>query len=277
MSAFETLFPKIEHCIGGIRYAPFCKFHMAHHLDRCHVSANPAPSWVTLTLPGKVDILSLRGQLIAYRRAGSFFPVRSCSFRRPSAGCFSMKLAALVRKLEKMLGREAVLWRPNDVMLYEYDGLSSLRPPDVVVFPRNTADVVQIVKFAADHKLLVVPRGAGTGLSGGSLPWQGGILVAFARMKEIVEIDLENQRARVQPGVVNLDLSLAVSDAGYYFAPDPSSQKACTSLPCPCLLLLLCTRSSPYLLFPCESPVAGGHIPPKAQQPPHSYPTLCRF
>ena len=139
-----------------------------------------------------------------------------------------MKLAALVRKLEKMLRREAVLWRPNDVMLYEYDGLSSMRPPDVVVFPRNTVDVVQIVKFAADHKLLVVPRGAGTGLSGGSLPWQGGILVAFARMKEIVEIDLENQRARVQPGVVNLDLSLAVSDAGYYFAPDPSSQKACT-------------------------------------------------
>jgi glycolate oxidase len=139
-----------------------------------------------------------------------------------------MKLAALVRKLEKMLGREAVLWRPNDVMLYEYDGLSSLRPPDVVVFPRNTADVVQIVKFAADNKLLVVPRGAGTGLSGGSLPWQGGILIAFARMKEIVEIDLENQRARVQPGVVNLDLTLAVSDAGYYFAPDPSSQKACT-------------------------------------------------
>ena len=139
-----------------------------------------------------------------------------------------MKLAALVRKLEKMLGREAVLWRPNDVMLYEYDGLSSMRPPDVVVFPRNTVDVVQIVKFAADHKLLVVPRGAGTGLSGGALPWQGGILVAFARMKEIVEIDLENQRARVQPGVVNLDLSLAVSDAGYYFAPDPSSQKACT-------------------------------------------------
>jgi glycolate oxidase len=139
-----------------------------------------------------------------------------------------MKLTALVRELERILGREAVLWRPNDVMLYEYDGLSSLRPPDVVVFPRNTVDVVRIVKFAAQHKLLVVPRGAGTGLSGGSVPWQGGILVGFARMKQIVEIDLENQRARVQPGVVNLDLTLAVSDAGYYFAPDPSSQKACT-------------------------------------------------
>ena len=78
------------------------------------------------------------------------------------------------------------------------------------------------------EKLLVVPRGAGTGLSGGSLPWQGGILIVFSRMKDILEIDIENQRARVQPGVVNLDLSLAVSDDGYYFAPDPSSQKACT-------------------------------------------------
>jgi len=139
-----------------------------------------------------------------------------------------MKLTAMVRELERLLGREAVLWRPEDLMLYEYDGLSSLRAPDVVVFPRNTEDVVRIVKFAASERLVVVPRGAGTGLSGGSVPWQGGILLAFARMKDILEIDLENQRARVQPGVVNLDLSLAVSDAGYYYAPDPSSQKACT-------------------------------------------------
>ena len=98
-----------------------------------------------------------------------------------------MKLTALVRELERILGREAVLWRPEDLMLYEYDGLSSLRPPDVVVFPRTTEHVVQIVKFAASQKLLVVPRGAGTGLSGGSLPWQGGILIAFARMKEIAD------------------------------------------------------------------------------------------
>ena len=139
-----------------------------------------------------------------------------------------MKPTALVRALVSILGRDAVLWRPEDLMLYEYDGLSSLRPPDVVVFPRTTEHVVQVVKFAASRKLLVVPRGAGTGLSGGSLPCQGGILIVFSRMKDILEIDIENQRARVQPGVVNLDLSLAVSDDGYYFAPDPSSQKACT-------------------------------------------------
>jgi glycolate oxidase len=113
-------------------------------------------------------------------------------------------------------------------MLYEYDALASLRQPDAVVFPRTTAHVVQIVKLAARENLPVVPRGAGTGLSGGSVTPEGGILVGFSRMKEILEIDIENQRARVQPGVVNLDLSLAVSDAGYYFAPDPSSQKACT-------------------------------------------------
>jgi FAD/FMN-containing dehydrogenase len=74
-----------------------------------------------------------------------------------------MRLTALVRELERILGREAVLLRPDDLMLYEYDGLSSLRPPDVVFFPRTTQHVVQIVKSAASQKLMVVPRGAGTG------------------------------------------------------------------------------------------------------------------
>lgn len=139
-----------------------------------------------------------------------------------------MKLSPLVRELAEIVGRDSVLWRPEDLMLYEYDGLSSLRQPDAVVFPRTTDDVVQIVKLAARHDRPVVARGAGTGLSGGAVAAQGGVMVGFARMKEILEIDIENQRARVQPGVVNLDLSLAVSDDGYYFAPDPSSQKACT-------------------------------------------------
>jgi len=75
-----------------------------------------------------------------------------------------MKLTALVRELEITLGREAVLWRPDDLMLYEYDGLSSFCPPNVAVFPRTTEHVVQIVKFAASQQLLVVPRGAGMGL-----------------------------------------------------------------------------------------------------------------
>ncbi len=139
-----------------------------------------------------------------------------------------MKPSPLIRELSDIVGGDAVLWRPEDLMLYEYDGLSSLRQPDAVVFPRTTEDVVRIVKLAARLDRPVVARGAGTGLSGGAVAAQGGIMVGFARMKEILEIDIENQRARVQPGVVNLDLSLAVSDDGYYFAPDPSSQKACT-------------------------------------------------
>ena len=139
-----------------------------------------------------------------------------------------MASAPVVRELTQIVGGGAVLGRPEDLMLYEYDGLSSVRPPDAVVFPTTTQQVVSIVKLAARVGTPVIARGAGTGLSGGAVVSEGGIVVSFARMKRILEIDLQNQRARVQPGVVNLDLSLAVSDSGYYFAPDPSSQKACT-------------------------------------------------
>jgi len=139
-----------------------------------------------------------------------------------------MKSNRLSKELARIVGEDGVLWRQEDLMLYEYDALSSLRQPDVVVFPRNTAHVVQMAKYGLRHNLPLVARGAGTGLSGGSVATEGGILLVFSRMKQILEIDLENQRARVQPGVVNLDLSLAVADEGYYYAPDPSSQKACT-------------------------------------------------
>ncbi len=127
-----------------------------------------------------------------------------------------------------IMGADGVLWLPEDLMLYEYDGLSAMRTPDAVVFPTMTEQVVRMSKLAAEKKIPVIPRGAGTGLSGGAVVTQGGIVVSLARMKKILEIDLENQRARVQPGVVNTDLSLAVSDDGFYYAPDPSSQKACT-------------------------------------------------
>ncbi len=139
-----------------------------------------------------------------------------------------MRFTSLASALTRIVGPQAVLSSREDLMLYEYDGLSSLRAPDAVVFPSTTEHVVELVKLAARERIPVVPRGAGTGLSGGAVATAGGIVVAFSRMKKILEIDLENQRARVQPGVVNLDLSLAVSDAGLYFGPDPSSQKACT-------------------------------------------------
>ena len=113
-------------------------------------------------------------------------------------------------------------------MLYEYDGSVEVARPDCVVFPRATADVVEIVRLANRHEVPLVGRGTGTGLSGGAIARHGGIIVSFARMNRIVEIDAENQRATVQPGVVNSDLSVAVEHLGLHFAPDPSSQKACT-------------------------------------------------
>jgi glycolate oxidase len=139
-----------------------------------------------------------------------------------------MKPSALIRDLSRVVGRDAVLYSPEDLMLYEYDALSSVTQPQAVVFPTSTDQVVGVVKMASQAKLPVVARGAGTGLSGGAVVAEGGIVIVTSRMKKILEVDLENRRARVQPGVVNLDLSLAVSDDGYYFAPDPSSQKACT-------------------------------------------------
>ena len=113
-------------------------------------------------------------------------------------------------------------------MLYEYDGSIEKGRPECVVFPKTTEDVVRIVKVAAEHKLPLVGRGAGTGLSGGTIPTEGGLMIAFARMNKILEINLENEYAVVQPGVVNLDITSAVKGQGYYYAPDPSSQKACT-------------------------------------------------
>ncbi len=113
-------------------------------------------------------------------------------------------------------------------MLYEYDGSIEKGLPECVVFPKSTQDVVRIVRVAADHKLPLIGRGAGTGLSGGAIPTEGGLMIAFARMNKILEIDIENEYAVVQPGVVNLDITTAVKGQGYYYAPDPSSQKACT-------------------------------------------------
>lgn len=134
----------------------------------------------------------------------------------------------VTRELQKLLGRDAVLSAPTDLLMYEYDGSVEQARPECVVFPRTTADVVGIVKLANRTQTPIVARGAGTGLSGGALARRGGIMIAFPRMNRILEIDPENQRAVVQPGVVNLDISRAAEPRDLYFAPDPSSQKACT-------------------------------------------------
>jgi glycolate oxidase len=139
-----------------------------------------------------------------------------------------MRFSAIIRQLKKIAGANSVLDRPEDLLLYEYDGGMAKSTPKAVVFPRTTEEVSAIMRLATAEGLSVVPRGAGTGLSGGAIAREGSIILGFSRMNRILEIDLPNQRAVVQPGVVNLELTDTVSPQGFYFAPDPSSQKACT-------------------------------------------------
>ncbi len=128
-----------------------------------------------------------------------------------------------------MLGRGAVLSDPEELLVYESDGLTLFRAlADFVVFPTSAEHVSAIVKLANREGLPFVARGAGTGLSGGCLPAEGGIVISLMRMNRVLEVDYENQIAVVEPGLVNLHLSWAVGPRGYYYAPDPSSQQACT-------------------------------------------------
>jgi glycolate oxidase len=131
-------------------------------------------------------------------------------------------------ELAALLGPRNCLDKPEDLVLYEYDGGVDMHRPDMVVFPRSTEHVAEIVRITGRHGIPIVGRGAGTGLSGGAIPRAGGVTVSFARMNQILEIDLANERAVVQPGVVNLDITLAVQGDKYFYAPDPSSQRACT-------------------------------------------------
>ncbi|HEY1338003.1 MAG TPA: FAD-linked oxidase C-terminal domain-containing protein [Bryobacteraceae bacterium] len=136
--------------------------------------------------------------------------------------------SALLQRAAAIVGPRGYLDRPEDLTLYEYDGGVDKHRPDLVVFPRTTEHVSALVRLVREFQLPLVGRGAGTGLSGGAIPVEGGIMIAFARMNRILELDLENERAVVQPGVVNLDITLAVEGRGYFYAPDPSSQRACT-------------------------------------------------
>jgi glycolate oxidase len=135
---------------------------------------------------------------------------------------------SLVDELRQLLPDERVLWRDYDLMLYEYDGSIDKLRPLAVVFPLSTDEVSHIVKTCNRFGVPYTARGAGTGLSGGAIPASGGILINLARMTRILEIDVANMRAIVEPGVVNLRLGQATAEHGLTYVPDPSSQKACT-------------------------------------------------
>jgi glycolate oxidase len=136
---------------------------------------------------------------------------------------------AIVAALQRIVGPGNLLAAPEDKLVYECDGLTMFKAaPDVVVFPTSTEQVAAVVRFAQREGIPFVARGGGTGLSGGAVAVEGGIMIALTKLNQIVNIDLDNQRAVVQPGVVNLWITQAVAAQGYYYAPDPSSQQACT-------------------------------------------------
>ncbi len=135
----------------------------------------------------------------------------------------------LVTDLRTFLPLEAVLYESEDLKAYECDGLSAYRQmPMIVVLPRTEDEVIRILRICHTSKTPVVARGAGTGLSGGALPHATGILLSLTKLKQILEIDPVARTARVQPGVRNLAISEAAAPYGLYYAPDPSSQIACS-------------------------------------------------
>src|SRR5438477_3708527 len=135
----------------------------------------------------------------------------------------------LVHELRQSLGADAVLAGRDETLVYDCDALTIEKHlPQVVVLPRSTEQVSRIVQLARREAMPFVARGAGTGLSGGAVAREGGVIIALTRMKRILEIDLRNRRITAEAGAVNLSLTRAVADHGYQYAPDPSSQSACT-------------------------------------------------
>ena len=135
----------------------------------------------------------------------------------------------IIKALQGILPENAVLFEAEDLHPYECDGLSAYRRlPMVVVLPDSVEQVQQILGFCYQNDIAVVARGAGTGLSGGALPDEQGVLLSLAKFNQVLEVDSEARQARVQPGVRNLAISQAVNKHGLYYAPDPSSQIACT-------------------------------------------------
>ena len=135
----------------------------------------------------------------------------------------------IVKDLKKIMNPEYVLDHKDELRPFETDGLSAYKQkPMIVVFPENTDEVSKILSYCNSEKIKVVPRGAGTGLSGGALPLADCVLLCLGKFNKILEIDYKNRCVVSQPGVTNLSITEAVQDKNFYYAPDPSSQIACS-------------------------------------------------
>ena len=139
-----------------------------------------------------------------------------------------MAIAQLVRALREIVGDRYVLVEKEDVIVYEQDGSIFQVMPEIVALPGDVEQVAAVVRAARRANVPIVPRGSGTGLAGGAVPAEGGIILSLTRLNRILKIDLENRIALVEPGVINLDVTKAIAKDGFFYAPDPSSQAACS-------------------------------------------------
>ncbi|HEY6102099.1 MAG TPA: FAD-linked oxidase C-terminal domain-containing protein [bacterium] len=137
-------------------------------------------------------------------------------------------LTSLVIELRRIAGGAHVLVAPEDVIVYEQDGSILQAMPEIVVLPGSIDEVRAIVRAARAAGVPIVPRGSGTGLAGGAVPAGGGVVISLARLNRVGEVDLRGRTAIVEPGVINLDVTKGIAPQGYFYAPDPSSQAACS-------------------------------------------------
>ncbi|WP_022729462.1 FAD-linked oxidase C-terminal domain-containing protein [Fodinicurvata sediminis] len=146
----------------------------------------------------------------------------------PDRGVISRK-REIIATLQEILPQESVIYDEDELRVYENDGLTAYRQiPLIVVLPETTEQVSQVLRYCNENSIKVVPRGAGTSLSGGALPLEDGIVLGLGKFNQILETDFENRCVVTQPGVTNLGITNAVEHAGFYYAPDPSSQIACS-------------------------------------------------
>jgi glycolate oxidase len=135
----------------------------------------------------------------------------------------------ILEEFRNIVGTDGLIIEENQLQTYECDGLAAIRKlPGAVLLPRSTSDVQGIIRICARNRIPFVARGAGTGLSGGALPAEDGIVISFSRMTRILSVDIPNQRVTVEPGVINAHVTQRVAPLGYFYAPDPSSQSVCT-------------------------------------------------
>ncbi|MGL4208334.1 MAG: FAD-binding oxidoreductase [Candidatus Adiutrix sp.] len=134
----------------------------------------------------------------------------------------------LIKKLQNIVGHNNVIWGPLDIELYSCDSSPFSHPPKVIVFPTKTCHVPKIIRLAHEANCPIVPRGAGTSLSGGAVAKEGGIMLVTTRLNKVLELDLLEQTVLLECGVVNLDLQTYLKPYGYMFPPDPASQKVAT-------------------------------------------------